>query len=43
MQRDDVLEVGQTKLVLVPFCGEKYSWSRELMATREMEIADPGV
>src|ERR1035437_7492978 len=43
MQRDDVLEVGQTKLVLVPFCGEKYSWSRELMATREMEIADRGV
>lgn len=27
MRRDDVLEVGQTKLVLVPFCGEKYSWS----------------
>jgi Inner membrane component of T3SS, cytoplasmic domain len=26
MNPDDVLEVGQTKLVLVPFCGEKYSW-----------------
>jgi hypothetical protein len=26
MNRDDVLEVGQTKLVLIPFCGEKYSW-----------------
>lgn len=29
MQRDDVLEVGNTKLVLIPFCGEKYSWARE--------------
>jgi hypothetical protein len=29
MNRDDVLELGQTKLVLVPFCGEKYSWSAE--------------
>lgn len=29
MQCDDVLEVGRTKLVLIPFCGEKYSWSRE--------------
>ncbi len=26
MNRDDVLEIGQTKLVLIPFCGEKYSW-----------------
>ena len=43
MHRDDLLEVGQTKLVLVPFCGEKYSWSRELMVTGEIEIADPGV
>lgn len=43
MQRDDVLEIGQTKLVLVPFCGEKYSWSREFMATGEIEIADSGV
>lgn len=43
MQRDDVLEVGQTKLVLIPFCGEKYNWSREFMATGEIEIADSGV
>lgn len=27
MHRDDVIEVGQTKLVLIPFCGEKYNWS----------------
>jgi len=27
LNRDDVLELGQTKLVLVPFCGEKYHWS----------------
>jgi len=27
MKADDVIEVGQTKLVLVPFCGEKYNWS----------------
>ena len=27
MHRDDVLEMGETKLVLIPFCGEKYSWS----------------
>jgi len=38
MKHDDVLEVGQTKLTLIPFCGEKYSWSREYMATGEMEI-----
>jgi hypothetical protein len=37
-----LLEIGQTKLVLIPFCGEKYSWSRELMVTGEIEIADPG-
>jgi hypothetical protein len=43
MRRDDVLEVGQTKLVLIPFCGEKYSWSREFVATGEIEIAEPGV
>jgi hypothetical protein len=23
----DILEVGQTKLVLIPFCGEKYTWN----------------
>jgi hypothetical protein len=33
MRRDDVLEVGQTKLVLIPFCGEKYSWSGEIAST----------
>jgi hypothetical protein len=22
----DTLEIGQTKLVLIPFCGEKYTW-----------------
>ena len=27
MKRDDVLEVGQTKLVLIPFCGDQYSWT----------------
>jgi hypothetical protein len=43
MGQDDLLEIGQTKLVLIPFCGEKYSWSRELMVTGELEIADPGV
>jgi hypothetical protein len=34
---DDVLELGQTKLVLIPFCGAKYSWSREFLVTGEME------
>jgi hypothetical protein len=42
MQSDDVLEVGHTKLVLIPFCGEKYTWSREFVATGEIEISDPG-
>lgn len=27
IKRDDVLEIGQTKLVLIPFCGEQYSWT----------------
>lgn len=27
MKGDDVLEIGRTKLVLVPFCGGKYSWA----------------
>jgi hypothetical protein len=27
MKGDDVLEVGQTKLVLVPFCGDRYTWA----------------
>ena len=27
MKADDVVEIGQTKLVLVPFCGERYTWS----------------
>ena len=27
MHGDDVIEVGLTKLVLIPFCGDKYNWS----------------
>ncbi len=27
LKADDVIEVGKTKLALVPFCGEKYSWA----------------
>jgi hypothetical protein len=27
INRDDVLELGQTKLVLIPFCGDKYTWA----------------
>jgi hypothetical protein len=27
MKRDDTLEIGQTKLVLIPFCGDTYSWT----------------
>jgi hypothetical protein len=27
LKRDDILEVGQTKLVLIPFCGDQYTWS----------------
>ena len=38
MHRDDVLEVGQTKLVLIPFCGDKYTWSHEFMVTGEMKV-----
>ena len=30
MQRDDVIELGRTKLALIPFCGEKYNWSDPL-------------
>lgn len=43
MKQDDLLEIGQTKLVLVPFCGEKYSWSREFMETGEMPIPDSDI
>lgn len=43
MRQDDLLEMGQTKLVLVPFCGEKYSWSGEFMVTGEMKIPNPGI
>ncbi|HLX45909.1 MAG TPA: FHA domain-containing protein [Bryobacteraceae bacterium] len=25
--RDDVLEIGKSKLVLIPFCGDKYTWA----------------
>ncbi len=42
MKHDDVLEVGQTKLVLIPFCGEKYSWSREFSTTGELELPESG-
>jgi hypothetical protein len=42
MQQDDLLELGQTKLVLIPFCGTKYSWSRELMETGEINVAESG-
>jgi hypothetical protein len=41
MQSDDVLEVGHTKLVLIPFCGAKYSWSHEFLTTGEIEILRP--
>jgi hypothetical protein len=27
MKSDDFVEVGETKLVLIPFCGEKYNWN----------------
>jgi hypothetical protein len=27
MKRDDLLEIGQTRLVLIPFCGERYRWT----------------
>ena len=27
MKADDVIELGQTRLVLVPFCGDKYNWA----------------
>lgn len=29
MKADDVVEIGKSKLVLVPFCGEKYSWNTD--------------
>jgi hypothetical protein len=29
MKTDDILEVGLTKLVLIPFCGDRYSWSND--------------
>jgi Inner membrane component of T3SS, cytoplasmic domain len=32
MKPDDILEVGQTKLVLIPFCGDRYSWSQDAAA-----------
>lgn len=39
--RDDVIEIGQTKLALIPFCGEKYSWSHEFVVTSEIRITPP--
>ena len=38
LNRDDVLEVGQTKLALIPFCGDKYRWSHEFMVTGELKL-----
>jgi hypothetical protein len=32
--RGDTLEVGQSKLVLIPFCGDKYSWGAEFAPTK---------
>jgi len=29
MKAHDILEVGQTKLALIPFCGDRYSWTKE--------------
>ena len=29
MKAEDVVELGKSKLVLVPFCGEKFSWTTE--------------
>ena len=34
IKADDALEVGQSKLVLVPFCGEKYNWGPDLIKTQ---------
>ena len=28
LQAEDVVELGQTKLAFVPFCGEKHSWEK---------------
>ena len=42
MKQEDILEVGKTKLVLIPFCGERYSWSREFLATAELELPESG-
>lgn len=27
MHQDDILELGRTRLVLIPFCGGKYTWA----------------
>ncbi len=32
MKADDILEIGLTKLVLIPFCGDRYSWASEAAA-----------
>lgn len=29
MNAHDILEVGQTRLALIPFCGDRYSWTKE--------------
>jgi len=37
MEPDDVIEVGQTRLVLIPFCGDRYSWSADSAAAPSSE------
>jgi len=39
MKSDDILEIGHTKLVFIPFCGERYSW-HSASATTEPESPD---
>ena len=29
MKAHDILEIGQTRLALIPFCGDRYSWTKE--------------
>jgi hypothetical protein len=29
MKAHDILEVGHTRLALIPFCGDRYSWTKE--------------
>ncbi len=32
MKSDDVVEVGETQLVLIPFCGDRYTWNEPATA-----------